>query len=299
MYDLDGWAHVSSGKVRSLYVPLDTRAYGTGDVILVVASDRISAFDHIMPTLIPDKGKILNQLSLWWLHQLKGLVPNHVVSLDVPAEVEGRAMICRRLNMVPVECVARGYLAGSGTAEYRASGAVCGVKLPPGLRESDELAEPIFTPAAKAHMGEHDENITFDETARRVGADMARELRALTLKVYGAARAIAAERGLILADTKFEFGTPQDSSSARDLVLADEVLTPDSSRYWLADNWEPGVAQYSLDKQYLRDWLMSPASGWDKNSNQPPPELPAEVVEKTRERYLEVFRLLAGHDPVL
>ena len=299
MFDLDGWAHVSSGKVRDLYVPQDARAYGTGNVILVVSSDRISAFDHVLPTKIPDKGKILNQLSLWWFHQLRDVVPNHVVGLDVPPEVEGRAIICRKLNMSPIECVARGHISGSGLTEYRETGSICGIPLPTGLREADELPEPIFTPASKAPSGEHDENITFEETAKRVGHAQAEELQRLTLAIYSRAREIAAERGLIVADTKFEFGTAMDTLDHSELVLADEVLTPDSSRYWAADEWEPGHPQVSFDKQFVRDWLLSPESGWDKNADGPPPPLPDEIVEKTRDRYLEAFRRLTGTEPKL
>ena len=298
MFDLDGWAHVSSGKVRDLYAPLDASAYGSGDVILVVASDRISAFDHVLPTRIPDKGKILSQLSLWWFDQLKDVIPNHVVSLDVPAAVRGRAMICHRLIMLPVECVARGYISGSGLSEYRATGSICGIELPVGLREGDELAEPIFTPAAKAHLGEHDENISFEELKRRVRA-FAPMLRATTLELYSRAREIAARQGLILADTKFEFGTAAESSFARDIILADEVLTSDSSRYWDAREWQPGQQQVSFDKQFVRDWLLSPASGWNRAEDEPPPPLPDEIVEKTRARYLEAFRRLTGTNPEL
>lgn len=299
MYNLDGWAHVSSGKVRDLYVPQDPRGYGTGNVMLVVSSDRISAFDFVLPTPIPDKGKILNQLSLWWFHQLRDVVPNHVVSLDVPQEVEGRAIICRKLSMAPIECVARGYITGSGIVEYQATGEVCGVPLPEGLREADQLPEPIFTPAGKAAVGEHDENITFEETARRVGRAQAEALREVTLDVYARAVEIAAERGLIVADTKFEFGLADEARNPADLILADEVLTPDSSRYWAVDEWEPGRVQQSFDKQFVRDWLLSPASGWDRASDAPPPPLPDEIVEKTRERYLEAFRRLTGEDPKL
>lgn len=298
MYDLDGWAHVSSGKVRDLYAPQDPSAHASGDVLLVVASDRISAFDHVLPTRIPDKGKILSQLSLWWFEQLGDVVPNHVVSLDVPEEVHGRAMICRRLNMIHVECVARGYLSGSALSEYRATGGICGITLPEGLREGDELAEPIFTPAAKAELGSHDENITFEEMRRREGS-LVPQLRSLTLELYGRARRIAAAQGLILADTKFEFGTTPDGSLTRGPVLADEVLTSDSSRFWDASDWEPGRPQYSFDKQFVRDWLLSPASGWDRHSDDPPPALPDEIVERTRDRYLEAFRRLTGSEPVL
>ncbi len=299
MFDLDGWAHVSSGKVRDLYVPQDARAHGTGNLILVVSSDRISAFDHVLPTKIPDKGKILNQLSLWWFHQLRDVVPNHVVSLRVPAEVEGRAIICRKLNMCAIECVARGYISGSGLNDYHATGEICGIPLPTGLREADELPEPIFTPASKAPSGQHDENISFDGTVERVGHEQAAELRRLTLEIYSRAREIAAERGLIVADTKFEFGTMPDTHSQRELILADEVLTPDSSRYWAMDQWEPGRPQVSFDKQFVRDWLLSPESGWDKNADGPPPPLPDEIVEKTRDRYLEAFRRLTGTEPKL
>lgn len=297
MFDLDGWAHAYSGKVRDLYVPQDASGYGTGDVILVVATDRISAFDHVLPTQIPDKGKILNQLSLWWFKQLEDVVPNHVVSLDVPAEVEGRAMICRRLNMAPVECVARGYLSGSGLADYRDSGAVCGIPLPTGLREGDRLPEVLFTPASKAPSGQHDENITFTEMQRRLGP-VAETLRDVTLELYRRAGAIAEKRGLILADTKFEFGV-QETPRGEAVILADEALTPDSSRFWNADAWTPGEQQISFDKQFVRDWLLSPASGWNRAADTAPPPLPADVVQKTRERYLEAFRKLTGHEPEL
>lgn len=297
MFDLDGWAHAYSGKVRDLYVPQDASGYGTGDVILVVATDRISAFDHVLPTQIPDKGKILNQLSLWWFKQLEDVVPNHVVSLDVPAEVEGRAMICRRLNMAPVECVARGYLSGSGLADYRDSGAVCGIPLPTGLREGDRLPEVLFTPASKAPSGQHDENITFTEMQRRLGP-VAETLRDVTLELYRRAGAIAEKRGLILADTKFEFGV-QETPRGEAVILADEALTPDSSRFWNADAWTPGEQQISFDKQFVRDWLLSPASGWNRAADTEPPPLPADVVQKTRERYLEAFRKLTGHEPEL
>ena len=297
MFDLDGWAHAYSGKVRDLYVPQDASGYGTGDVILVVATDRISAFDHVLPTQIPDKGKILNQLSLWWFKQLEDVVPNHVVSLYVPAKVEGRAMICRRLNMAPVECVARGYLSGSGLADYRDSGAVCGIPLPTGLREGDRLPEVLFTPASKAPSGQHDENITFTEMQRRLGP-VAETLRDVTLELYRRAGAIAEKRGLILADTKFEFGV-QETPRGEAVILADEALTPDSSRFWNADAWTPGEQQISFDKQFVRDWLLSPASGWNRAADTAPPPLPADVVQKTRERYLEAFRKLTGHEPEL
>lgn len=279
----DDYRHLYSGKVRDLFETPDGR-------LLFVASDRISAFDFVLPTLIPDKGRILTALSLWWFDQLADLVPNHVVSTDVPVGVDGRAMICRRLDMVPIECVARGYLAGSGLAEYRRTGSVCGVGLPAGLIESSRLPEPIFTPATKAEIGEHDENINFDNVVARVGAGTATELRDLTLRIFRRARDVAAARGLILADTKFEFGR----DSIGQLVLADEVLTPDSSRYWPADEWQPGRPAPSFDKQYLRDWLVSPASGWDRRAGNPPPPLPEDVVEQTRARYVEAYERLTG-----
>jgi len=286
---LPGWRHIYSGKVRDLYVP--EALHPLGDVVLVVASDRISAFDFILPTPIPDKGVVLTQLSLWWFDQLAELVPNHVVSLDVPAEVAGRAMVCRRLQMFPVECVARGYLTGSGLAEYRETSEVCGIPLPEGLVDGSRLPEAIFTPATKAELGEHDENVSFDIVSETIGADAAVRLRDLTLAVYTRAEEIARARGVILADTKFEFGTDPVTG---EIVLGDEVLTPDSSRFWPSDDWEPGHAQPSFDKQFVRDWLTSPASGWDRRGDAPPPALPADVVERTRARYLEAFERLTG-----
>ena len=285
---LDGWRHVYSGKVRDLYEP--EGAHPDGDVVLVVASDRISAYDFVLDTPIPDKGVVLTQLSLWWFAQLEGLVANHVVSLDVPDAVRGRAMVCRRLEMFPVECVARGYLTGSGLVEYRAGQAVCGVPLPAGLVDGSRLPEPIFTPATKAELGDHDENVDLATVAATIGADDAERLRTLTLEVYSRAEHLARERGVILADTKLEFGR----DAAGQIVLGDEVLTPDSSRFWPADSWEPGGPQPSFDKQFVRDWLTSPASGWDRHGSTPPPPLPAEVVERTRERYLEAFERLTG-----
>ena len=286
---LPGWRHIYSGKVRDLYVP--EALHPLGDVVLVVASDRISAFDFILPTPIPDKGVVLTQLSLWWFDQLAELVPNHVVSLDVPAEVAGRAMVCRRLQMFPVECVARGYLTGSGLAEYRETGEVCGILLPAGLVDGSRLPEAIFTPATKAELGEHDENVSFDVVSETIGADAAARLRDLTLAVYTRAEEIARARGVILADTKFEFGTDPVTG---EIVLGDEVLTPDSSRFWPSDDWEPGHPQPSFDKQFVRDWLTSAASGWDRRGDVPPPELPADIVERTRDRYLEAFERLTG-----
>ena len=302
---LPGWRHVYSGKVRDLYEP-DEAALGgphpLGDVVLVVASDRISAYDHVLASEIPDKGVVLTQLSLWWFDQLADVVDNHVVTVEVssdpadglvPAAVDGRAMVCRRLEMFPVECVVRGYLTGSGLVEYRADRTVCGVPLPAGLVDGSRLPEAIFTPAAKAAVGEHDENVTFEEVAERIGGESAAQLRDRTLEVYSRASAMAEERGVILADTKLEFGV--DPTTGR-TVLGDEVLTPDSSRFWPADGWEPGRAQPSFDKQHVRDWLVSAESGWDRASDVPPPVLPEHVVAATRERYLEAFRRLTGRD---
>jgi len=285
---LPGWRHVYSGKVRDLYEP--EGQHPDGDVVLVVASDRISAYDFVLETPIPDKGVVLTQLSLWWFEQLTDIVPNHVVSLDVPEAVRGRAMVCQRLEMFPVECVARGSLTGSGLVEYREGQAVCGVPLPAGLEDGSRLPEPIFTPATKAELGEHDENVDFATVARTIGEADAESLRALTLEVYSRAERLARERGVILADTKLEFG--RDASGT--IVLGDEVLTPDSSRFWPADAWAPGGAQPSFDKQFVRDWLTHD-SGWDRKSDSPPPPLPVEVVERTRARYLEAFERLTGH----
>ncbi|MFT0847278.1 phosphoribosylaminoimidazolesuccinocarboxamide synthase [Actinomycetaceae bacterium L2_0104] len=290
---LSSWTHVYSGKVRDIYVQANAASHSGSDTYLIVASDRISAYDYVLPTQIPDKGKILTQLSLWWFEQLGGIAYNHLISTDVPEEVEGRAMITRRLNMFPIECVVRGYLTGSGMAEYLDTGAVCGVDLPRGLREASRLDYPIFTPAAKAKVGEHDENITFGEMTERIGESDARQLRFQSLQLYSRAHEIALERGVIIADTKFEFGTSTDPGD-RGIFLADEVLTPDSSRFWFADSYEPGRSQDSLDKQFVRDWLTSPASGWDRGSGEQPPQLPDDVVEKTRERYIQAYEKLTG-----
>jgi phosphoribosylaminoimidazole-succinocarboxamide synthase len=294
--DLPGWTHTYSGKVRDLYVPDESPAGRAlveehGDVVLVVASDRVSAYDYVLSPGIPDKGIVLTQLSLWWFEQLADLVPNHVVSTAVPAAVTGRAMVCRRLTMFPVECVARGYLTGSGLAEYRVSGSVTGIDLPAGLVDGSRLPEAIFTPATKAELGEHDENVPFSAVVDTVGAASAETLRDLTLAVYARAEAIARERGVILADTKLEFGTDPVTG---EVTLGDEVLTPDSSRFWPADGWQPGRAQPSFDKQLVRDWLTSAASGWDRAADTAPPELPADVVARTRERYLEAYERLTG-----
>jgi phosphoribosylaminoimidazole-succinocarboxamide synthase len=275
--------HVHSGKVRDLYDLPDGR-------LLMVASDRISAFDFVLDSRIPDKGEILTRMSLWWFDQLADLVPHHVVSTDVPEQFAGRAVVCERLSMYPVECVARGYLTGSGLLDYRASGEVCGIPLPGGLVDGSRLPEPIFTPATKADLGEHDENVSYDAVEATVGPEVAAELRRLTLAVYGRAERMARERGIILADTKLELGHRDDGT----IVLADEVLTPDSSRFWPADQWQPGRAQPSYDKQIVRNWLLSPESGWDKDSGEAPPPLPAEVVDRTRQRYVEAYELLTG-----
>ncbi len=281
-----GLTHLHSGKVRDLY---RTEA---GELVMI-ANDRISAFDFILQPTIPDKGRILTAMTVWWFERLADIVPNHMISVDhpaIPPQWRGRAMLCTPLQMVPVEAVARGYLAGSGVTEYRASSAVCGVALPPGLVEGDKLPQPIFTPATKADLGDHDENVDFDHVVATIGIDTATAVRDLTLAVYARAAEIAAERGMILADTKFEFGYDADGT----LVLGDEVLTPDSSRFWPTDAWRPGEPQPSYDKQYIRDWLTSDASGWDKSSDEPPPPLPAEVIAATRARYVEAYERLTG-----
>ncbi len=287
---LPGWTHRSSGKVRDVYTPAAGSTWAGQDVLLVVASDRISAYDHVLTTPVPDKGRVLTALSAWWFEQLADVVPNHLLSLEAPDVVAGRAMVCRRLDMYPVECVARGYLTGSGLAEYRRARSVCGVPLPEGLTEASRLPEPVFTPAEKAGLGDHDENITFERVADMVGLENATALRATTLALYARAADIARERGIILADTKFELGAGPDGG----LVLGDEVLTPDSSRFWPADQWIPGRVTPSFDKQYVRDWLTSPASGWDRDGGQEPPVLPDDVVERTRARYLEAYERLTG-----
>ncbi len=273
---------IHAGKVRRLYAMPD------GD-ILMVATDNISAFDQVLSTPIPDKGAILNQLSLWWFEQLADVVGNHVVSTDVPASVRGRAVVVDRLDMVPVECVARGYLTGSGWAEYRASGTVCGIELPDGLVDGSRLPQPIFTPAIKAPLGEHDENVDFATIVDLHGQELADQLRELTLAIYARAEGIARGRGIILADTKFEFGRRGDGT----IVLADEVLTPDSSRFWDAALWQPGVALPSFDKQFVRDWLTH-ESGWDKASDTPAPPLPDDVIAATRAKYVEAYEKLTG-----
>jgi len=285
--EIAGTRHLHSGKVRDLYEITEGEHQGR---LLMVASDRISAFDHVLETTIPDKGEILTRMSLWWFDELARLIPNHVLSTDVPAEVAGRAVICERLDIYPVECVARGYLTGTGLLDYRRTGEVCGNVLPVGLQDGSRLPEPIFTPATKAALGDHDENVDFEAVVEAVGDDEAAELRMLTMEVYGHAHDLARERGIILADTKLEFGARADGTT----VLADEVLTPDSSRFWPADEWQPGRSQPSYDKQIVRNWLDSDASGWDRAGDAPPPALPPEVVERTRNRYVEAYERLTG-----
>jgi phosphoribosylaminoimidazole-succinocarboxamide synthase len=276
---INGWKHLRTGKVRDLYTNEDNE-------ILLVASDRISAFDWVLPTPIPNKGAVLTQLSLFWFELLADIVPNHVISDDVPASVTDRAVIVTPLEMFEVECVARGYLTGSGWSEYQSSSSVCGNTLPSGLLDGSELPQSIFTPATKAEIGDHDENIDFAQCEKIVGAETAAELRGLTLKLYETAAEFAQSRGIILADTKFEFGTDESG----EITLGDEALTPDSSRFWEASTWKPGGAQPSFDKQFVRDYLIS--SGWDKKS--PPPELPNEIVEKTAARYEEAYFRITG-----
>ncbi len=326
--DVPGHVLVHSGKVRDLYAPIDD---GTGlpreDQLLLVASDRISAFDHVLATPIPDKGEVLTRMSLWWFEQLAQIVPNQSISTEVPEQVRGRACYVRRLRMLPVECIGRAYLTGGGLAEYREHGTVSGVPLPEGLVDGSALSEPVFTPTTKAPAGEHDQPMTFTEVERALGATVAARARDLTLAILSRANEIAAERGILLADTKLEFGRlprgdqsdPFDRSGATGhadaldelgerldhggegqadedtaLFLADEALTPDSSRFWRADEWEPGRPQTSFDKQFVRDWLTSPDSGWDPGSGQAPPPLPDHVVEGTRAKYIEAFESLTG-----
>jgi phosphoribosylaminoimidazole-succinocarboxamide synthase len=276
-----GLEHLAAGKVRDLY-------RGPHGLLLVVASDRVSAYDHVLPTPIPDKGRVLTALSVWWFDRLADLVPHHLVSADdpaIPQRWRGRAMLVRRLEMLPVECVARGYLAGSGVAAYRETGAVSGVDLPPGLQDGSRLPEPIFTPTTKAPPGRHDEAMTLADVEATVGPARAAELRDRTLAVYARAAGIAAERGILLADTKLEFGL----DPAGVLTLGDEVLTPDSSRWWPADRWQPGRSQPSFDKQFVRDWL---SAHWDRQGE--PPPLPHGIVEQTRARYVEAYERITG-----
>ena len=276
---IEGWKHIRTGKVRDLY------SNGEGEILLI-ASDRISAFDWVLPSEIPNKGAILTQLSLFWFELLGDIVPNHIITEDVPKSVMDRAVIVQPLKMFEIECVARGYLTGSGLTEYKENSAVCGNVLPSGLVDGSKLPESIFTPATKAEVGDHDINIDFASASKIVGTEVATELRDLTLKLYDTAAEYALGRGIILADTKFEFGT----SAAGEITLGDEALTPDSSRFWELDGWAPGKSQPSFDKQFVRDWLIS--SGWDKKS--PPPELPQEIIEKTAARYEEAFERITG-----
>ena len=282
--DLSSYRHLVSGKVRELYEIDD-------ETLLMVATDRISAYDHVLGTPIPDKGRVLTAMSAFFFDALD--VPNHLAGpLDdarIPDGVLGRAMVVRRLEMVQAECVARGYLTGSGMTEYRESGTVCGIELPDGLVEASKLPEPIFTPATKAAQGDHDENISFDQLTRIVGAELAERLRSTTLDIYSRAAEIAADRGVLLADTKFEFGLADG-----ELILADEVLTPDSSRYWPADDYSPGRVQPSFDKQFVRNWLTGSEAGWNPGADTPPPVLPDEVVAATRERYIEAYERISG-----
>jgi phosphoribosylaminoimidazole-succinocarboxamide synthase len=288
--ELPGYAHVHSGKVRDLYAPLGDDGRPSEDELLLVASDRISAFDFVLDSPIPDKGVILTRMSLWWFDQLSDLVPNHVVSTDVPDAVAGRAVLVRRLSMLPVECVARAYLTGGGWREYQADRTVSGISLPPGLRDGDRFDVPLFTPSTKAPQGEHDEPMAFADVEAALGGELAATVRDLTVAILARGNAIAAERGILIADTKVEFGLDGEGR----VLLADEVLTPDSSRFWPADQWEPGHPQPSYDKEFVREWLTSPASGWDKASGDAPPPLPEDVVERTRAKYLEAFERLTG-----
>lgn len=283
---LSSYKHLASGKVRDIY-DVDE------NTLLMVVSDRISAYDHSLDPAIPDKGRVLTATSKFFFDVID--FPNHLAGpLDderIPEEVLGRAMVVKKLDMLPFECVARGYLTGSGLKEYQESGTVCGIELPEGLSEASRLPEPIFTPATKAEQGEHDENVSFDAVVAKLGKERAEELRAATLRIYSEAARIAEEKGIILADTKFEFGLDENGT----LILADEVLTPDSSRYWPADTYEEGKVQPSFDKQYVRNWLTSPESGWDQAADTTPPRLPDDVVEATRARYVEAYERLSGN----
>ena len=286
---LSDYRHLASGKVRELYRVDD-------DHLLFVATDRISAFDYVLDSLIPDKGRILTAMSVFFFDFLtdRAGTPNHLAGPPddprIPAEVLGRALVVRALDMMPVECVARGYLTGSGLLDYQSTGALCGIELPPGLVEASRFDHPLFTPATKADLGAHDENISFDRVAELVGLQRAAQLRDLTLSTYGQAAEHARTRGVILADTKFEFGVDRDGM----LVLADEVLTPDSSRYWPADTYREGVVQPSFDKQFVRNWLTGAHSGWDRHSGTAPPPLPPEIVTATRDRYVEAYERISG-----
>lgn len=293
---LEGFQHVYSGKVRDLYAPVDAQGQMVPDRLLLVASDRLSAYDWMMTPEIPDKGEVLTRLSLWWFDQLADLVPNHVVSTDVPAAVAGRAVLVRRLEMLKIEAIARAYLTGGGLEEYRAAGSVSGVALPDGLVDGSRLAEPVFTPTTKAPLGKHDLPMSLGEVEALLGADVAAEVSRLTRAILARGNEVAAERGILIADTKVEFGVAPGAAdgAGAGLVLADEVLTPDSSRFWPAELWEPGHPQPSYDKQFVRDWLTSAESGWDRSSGAAPPPLPERVVEQTRAKYVEAYERLTG-----
>ena len=307
-FDLPGYVHLYSGKVRDLYAPVGDDGAPRSDQLLLVASDRISAYDHVLDTPIPDKGAVLTQMSLWWFEQLAGLVPHHVISTDVPRAVAGRAVLVERLTMLPVECVARAYLTGGGLAEYQADRTVSGIALPEGLVDGSRLPAPVFTPSTKAPIGEHDQPLPYDGVVAEIGEPLAARVRDLTVAILARGNEIATERGIILADTKVEFGLrglaidgEEDGAAGvrsrgadAEIVLADEVLTPDSSRFWPAESWEPGRAQPSYDKQYVRDWLTSPASRWSKTSGEAPPALPDDIVEQTRAKYIEAYERLTG-----
>jgi phosphoribosylaminoimidazole-succinocarboxamide synthase len=289
---------VYSGKVRELYAPIDeSTGAARQDQLLLVATDRISAYDYILDSEIPDKGKVLTQLSLWWFEQLTDIIPNQVISTPVPDAVTGRAVLVQRLEMLPVECIGRAYLTGSGLSEYNQTSSVCGVPLPPGLQDGSLLPSPIFTPSTKAPIGEHDQPMTFAEVEAQIGMPLAARVRDLTIAILARGNEIAADRGILLADTKVEFGldpSRPDAEGNPTVVLADEVLTPDSSRFWPAASWHPGRAQASYDKQFVRDWLTSSASGWDRSSGTTPPALPDDIVEATRSKYVEAFESLTG-----
>ena len=289
--ELPGYAHIYSGKVRDLYAPLDAEGGAVPDQLLLVASNRLSAYDWMMSPEIPDKGEVLTRLSLWWFEQLGDIVPNHILSTDVPAPVAGRAVLVRKLEMLKIEAIARAYLTGGGLEEYAAKGSVCGVPLPGGLVDGSRLPEPVFTPTTKAPVGEHDLPMSPDEVEAELGAELAAEVSSLTRAILARGNEIAGERGILIADTKVEFGRAPEGGG---LVLADEVLTPDSSRFWPADQWEPGHPQPSFDKQYVRDWLTSAESGWDRSSGDAPPPLPEQIVAQTRAKYIEAYERLTG-----
>jgi phosphoribosylaminoimidazole-succinocarboxamide synthase len=297
-FALPGYTHVYSGKVRELYAPIDeSTGAARQDQLLLVATDRISAYDYILDSEIPDKGKVLTQLSLWWFEQLTDIIPNQVISTQVPDAVAGRAVLVQRLEMVPVECIGRAYLTGSGLSEYNLTSSVCGVPLPPGLQDGSLLPSPIFTPSTKAPIGEHDQPMTFAEVEAQIGTPLAARVRDLTIAILGRGNEIAADRGILLADTKVEFGLDTsrlDAEGNPTVVLADEVLTPDSSRFWPAASWHPGRAQASYDKQFVRDWLTSNASGWDRSSGTTPPGLPDDIIDATRSKYIEAYESLTG-----